>query len=115
MDIESRIFNIETDLRSLHDRMGKVEDKAASAWNSIRETKEDLGDLYDKVEELEKDVKDMKVTQDKLNSNIRWLVRIVGILAAVVLFAGIIAWRNGSDVPEKVVEAVVPLLQNLPK
>ena len=52
MDTETRLYNLERDNADIRDRLGKVEDKAEGAWKTIKETKEDVGDLYDKIEEL---------------------------------------------------------------
>lgn len=57
------IQNLETAVRDLSMCMGKVEDKADSAWHRIRETQQDISDLYDKVDELDQNVKTIMATQ----------------------------------------------------
>lgn len=62
------IQNLETAVRDLSMRMGKVEDKADSAWHRIRETQQDISDLYDKVDELDQNVKTIMATQVSMDS-----------------------------------------------
>ena len=129
MDIEQRVYNLERDHADFRDRLGKVEDKASAAWKSINETKEDVGDLYDKIDELTKDVQEIKSNQadmgedmrkikskqDNIDTNIRVIYKILIGIGALILITGIVALKRGSDVPEKVVEALVPIVQALIK
>ena len=68
---ETRIQRLEQSVESLCSRMGKVEDKAEGAWKTIRETKEDVGDLYDKVDELDRNMKTMMEKQNVLETDMK--------------------------------------------
>jgi len=70
MDNETRIYNLERDVANLRDRLGAVEDKAASAWHTIKETQEDVGDLYDKIDELDRSVKAIMASQKNMDDRI---------------------------------------------
>ena len=67
---EDRIHSLEEASRNHAERIGKVEDKAESAWKTIRETKEDLGDLYDKVDELDQNVKTIMASQHNIDKSL---------------------------------------------
>lgn len=70
MDTDTRIYNLERDVASLRDRLGAVEDKASSAWHTIKETQEDVGDLYDKIDELDRSVKAIMASQKNMDDRI---------------------------------------------
>ena len=112
-DTESRLYNVERDIKNIVDRLGKVEDKASGAWNTIREINGRMDKIEAKVETMEKDVKELKIGQDKLHETVKWVVKGLALLGAVILVTGIIALKNGSEVPEKVVEAILPLVKNM--
>lgn len=81
MDTDTRLYNLERDVASLRDRLGAVEDKASSAWHTIKETQEDVGDLYDKIDELDRSVKAIMASQQNMDNRISELekqVREVG-------------------------------------
>ena len=129
MDTETRLYNLERDNADIRDRLGKVEDKAESAWKTIRETKEDVGDLYDKIEELTKDVQEVKSTQmsmgvvvnkikakqDSIGDDIKIIYRILIGIGAVIIITGLVALKKGSDMPAQVVETLIPVIQQLIK
>lgn len=129
MDTETRLYNLERDNADIRDRLGKVEDKAESAWKTIRETKEDVGDLYDKIEELTKDVQEVKSTQmsmgvvvnkikakqDSIGNDIKIIYRILIGIGAVIIITGLVALKKGSDMPAQVVENLLPVIQQLIK
>ena len=50
---EDRLQRLEASVETISGRLGKVEDKASSAWKMINDVKDDVGDLYDKVEEMD--------------------------------------------------------------
>lgn len=129
-DQEMRIYNIERDMANFRDRLATVENSAKGAWNTLRETKDDVDNLYDEIGEMKKDIqalltkqnsmeadmKDIKVTQTSMEKTMKWMTWAIIGLFAVVALAGFFSWKNGSDVPEKVVEAVVPIMKEmLPK
>ena len=65
-DTETRLYNLERDNADIRDRLGKVEDKASSAWKTINEMKEDVSDIYDKIEDLASDVSAIKAAQTNM-------------------------------------------------
>lgn len=127
MDIEQRVYNLERDNAEFRDRLGKVEDKASAAWKSINETREDVGDLYDKIDELTKDVqeikkaqtnmevdvKEIKTKQEGMLTSIKLLRNCLIIVGAVIMVTTIILLKQGSDIPEKVIDAVIPVVKTL--
>ena len=112
-DTESRLYTVERDIKEIVDRLGKVEDKASGAWNTIREINGRMDKIEAKVETMERDVKELKVGQDKLYTIVKWVVKGTIILGAVILVTGLISLKNGSEVPEKVVEAILPIVKNI--
>ena len=127
MDTDVRLYNLERDNAEIRDRLGKVEDKASNAWKSINEVKEDVGNLYDKVEELDRNVKEvitrqtnmevdmktMKADQSDIHDILKKMKKWIAGIALIILVAGIVAYKKGSDIPGKVVELVVPYLNQI--
>ena len=118
--LEIRVHDIEVDLRGMHDRLGKVEDSAKSAWHTINEAKDEIGDLKTEVNEVKKEVNEMKVDVKGIKAGMetqakymKWLAIAVGVLALVIATTAIVSMSKGSDVPEKVVELMVPVIQSL--
>ena len=123
-DTETRLYNLERDNADIRDRLGKVEDKASSAWKTINEMKEDVSDIYDKIDDLardvqtiksvqdsmEIDVKEIKVKQDGMLQSIKLLRNCMIIVGAVIMITTLVLLKSGSDVPEKVVEDVIPVI-----
>lgn len=94
---EERLQRLEASVESLSLRLGKTEDKASGAWNTIRETKEDVGDLYDKVDELEKHVKALVTRQATMETDVKivkseqaGIAKTLKWLTGGVIFLGII-------------------------
>lgn len=124
---DARILSLEQASRKHEGDIAEVKDKAASAWHEIRETKDDVGNLYDKVEDMdtnvkgmmskqndmEKDVKAMKAEQTDIREEVRKTKKLLYAVIAVIVIAGIIAWKKGSDIPGQVVELIAPTIQKL--
>lgn len=124
---DQRIQSLEQTVRKHEGDIAATEDKASSAWHEISEVKDDVGNLYDKVEELDKNVKtvmgkqtdmerDMQViknSQTNMTGEIKSLKKWLIIIGAVIAIAGFIMYKNGSDVPEKVVELILPAIQKV--
>ena len=120
--LEIRVHDIEIDLRGMHDRLGKVEDSAKSAWHTINEAKDEIGDLKAEVNEVKKEVNEMKVDVKGIKAGmetqakyIKWLAIAVGALALVIATTALVALAKGSDTPQKVVELLVPVIDSLKK
>ena len=113
MDTDSRIYQCERDIKEIVDRLGKVEDKASGAWKTIGEINGRMDKIEAKVDGLEKDVKELKVGQERLHDTVRWVVKGLIVLGVIIMVTGLVALKNGSEVPQKVVEAVIPLLKGM--
>ena len=111
MDIDSRVYQCERDIKDIVDRLGKVEDKASGAWNTIREINGRMDKIETKVDSLEVDVKEIKATQNDTNRKLKWIIRGLVVVGVIILTVGVIELKNGSDLPSKVVEVVLPLLK----
>lgn len=111
MDLDSRVYQCERDIKEIVDRLGKVEDKASGAWNTIREINGRMDKIETKVDSLEVDVKAIKATQDEANKKLKWIIRALVVFGVILLTVGLIELKNGSDIPAKVVETVLPLLK----
>lgn len=95
-DLQQRVFRAEKDITILYDRMGKVEDKASSAWKTINEVK-------NTVHELVEDVKDLKVSQKGINRSVKRLSVLVGVLTVVSIFFFIYIWRHDAELAKSIV------------
>lgn len=120
MDVDTRLFTAEQDIKNIFDRLGKVENKAAGAWKAVVDANADIADLRTEVKDLRKevnevkqDVKEIKMNTATMYKAIKVLAWVVGALALAVVFAAIFASNNGSKVPEKVVETLLPLLSTV--
>ena len=127
MDVEIRIHDIEKDLRDIHDRLGKTEDSSKSAWKAINEIKDFIAQIEGKFTALkndgesmrkkqnsmEVDMQRLKITQDNIESSIKMIFKCLIVIAVVIVVTGIISMANGSKVPEKVVEAIIPVIKTV--
>ena len=118
--LELRVHDIEIDLKGIHDRLGSIEDSTKSAWHKINETNIEVDNLYEEIDGLKKevnemktDVKGMKAEMETQSKYLKWLAIGVLVLAGVILVTGLVAMSKGSDVPEKVVELMVPAIQKV--
>jgi len=113
---EDRLQRLEASVETISGRLGKVEDKASSAWKMINDVKDDVGDLYDKVEEmdcnlkammekqtvLETDVKIVKSEQAGIAKTLKWLtggVIFLGIITGAFLF---FMWRKDAALVKEI-------------
>lgn len=113
MDSDTRLYNCERDIKDIVDRLGKVEDKASGAWKTIAEVNSRMDKVEQKVDSLERDVKELKVGQQQTNKYMKWMFKGLLVMAAVILVTGLIALKNGSDIPEKVVDIIVPMIADI--
>jgi len=111
MDLDSRVYTCERDIKDIVDRLGKVEDKASGAWKTIGEINSRMDKIETKVDGLEVDVKEIKASQDSTNKKLKWIIRALVVIGVIILTVGVVAIKNGSDIPEKVVEIVMPLIK----
>lgn len=120
MDVDTRLFTAEQDIKNIFDRLGKVENKAAGAWKAVIDTNADVADLRTEVKDLRKQVNEVKqdVKEIKLNMQTMFkLMKFIGFgvlfLGVVILVAALVATFKGSDVPEKTLELMIPAMQKL--
>ena len=93
--LETRVMQLEQNQIMLFDRMGKVEDKASSAWKTINEVKED-------VRELKEDMKEMKVGQSKQNKILKTLCIVMCILTVIVAGFFIYIWKHDAELAKSI-------------
>jgi len=120
MDVDTRLFTVEQDIKNIFDRLGKTENKAAGAWKAVIDTNADVADLRTEVKDLRKQVNEVKqdVKEIKLNMQTMFkLMKFIGFgvlfLGVVILVAALVATFKGSDVPEKTLELMIPAMQKL--
>ena len=127
MDLETRVYEIEKDIKSIYDRLGKSENKAAGAWNEILDTNTRVGKMENRIEQIcteisdlkrdneqmKVDIKTVKASQDETHSEIKKMKKWIYGIAIIILVAGIVAWKKGSDIPKQVLELTLPYLNKL--
>ena len=113
---EDRLQRLEASVENISGRLGKVEDKASSAWKMINDVKDDVGDLYDKVEELDCNVKSMMEKQTVLETDVKivkseqaGIAKTLKWLTGGVIFLGIITgaflffmWRKDAALVKEI-------------
>lgn len=102
MDLEQRVFTLETDIKHLFDRMGKVEDKSEGAWKTIRETKSEITTLRQEVDELKKDVKQMKSEQAGMSKKLTAIMVILSVLGVICLGFFVYIWRHDAELAKSI-------------
>jgi len=117
MDDSSRILAIERDIADLRDRMGSVESSAKGAWKTINEVngrmdkiETEVTALKTTVNSMEKDVKQLKLETSETTKAIKILIKVVAGLCGVVALYFFYSIKSGSDLPEKIVETILPLI-----
>ena len=103
MDLEQRVLIVEQDIKSLLDRMGKVEDKAAGAWNTIREVNQRMDKIEKRMETVEADVKQIKSEQQSINRSLKVLIGVVSGLAVVVGGFLVYIWRHDAQLAQSII------------
>lgn len=94
-DFGARLGKVESDQIRLFDRMGKVEDKASSAWKMINEVKED-------VRELKEDMKEMKLAQAKQGKVLKTLCIVMCVLTVIVGGFFVYIWRHDAELAKSI-------------
>lgn len=93
--IVARVSTLESNDIVLFDRMGKVEDKAKGAWNTINEVKKDMN-------ELKQDMKEMKVAQGRQGKTLKILCVIMCILTVIVGGFFVYIWRHDAELAKAI-------------
>lgn len=102
MDLEQRVFTLETDIKHLFDRMGKVEDKAASAWNTIREVNQRMDKIEKRMETVEADVKQIKSEQAGMSKKLTSIVVILSVLGVICIGFFVYIWRHDAELAKSI-------------
>lgn len=97
MDYEQRIHEIEKDLISVHDRLGKVEDKASGAWKTIGEINGRMDKMEKRMESLEVDVKSVKSEQMGITKKLKVLIAMVAVIGVISVGFFIYIWRHDAE------------------
>ena len=72
-----------------------------------------IREIISRQGDLERDTKEMKAEQTGIKDDIKKNKRILYAVIAVIIIAGLIAWKKGSDIPGQVVELIAPTIQKL--
>lgn len=108
-DIDVRVDRLEVNYTKLVDRLSKVEDKSAGAWNTIREVNGRMDKLEDTVREIKKeqqgikeDVKIMKQQQSDTNRTLKVLVGVVSVLCVICIGFFVYIWRHDAELAKSI-------------
>ena len=102
MDLEQRVFALETDIKHLFDRMGKVEDKAASAWNTIREVNQRMDKIEERMETVEADVKQIKSEQGSMSRMLKVLIVMMSVIGVICVGFFVYIWRHDAELAKSI-------------
>ena len=102
MDIETRVDKIEENILRIVDRLSKVEDKSAGAWNTIREINGRMDNLEKRMETMETDMKQIKSEQISIGKSIKVLIGIVSVLCVISIGFFIYIWRHDADLAKSI-------------
>ena len=102
MDLEQRVLIVEQDVKNLLDRMGKVEDKAAGAWNTIREVNQRMDKIERRMETVEADVKQIKSEQQSINKSLKVLIGLVAGLGVIVAGFLVYIWKHDAELAQSI-------------
>lgn len=108
-NIETRLQRLEADSISMHDRMGKVEDKASAAWKTINEVNTKVDKIEEKVNSIDQrmnsfegDIKGLKVSQAQNSKDLKWIKWLVIFSACISVAFFIYIWRHDADLAKSI-------------
>ena len=102
MDIEQRVYTLEQDIKTLYDRMGKVEDKAAGAWNTIREINGRMDKIEKRMETVEADVKQIKSEQGSMSKKLTAIMVILSVLGVICVGFFVYIWKHDAELAKSI-------------
>ena len=116
MELDARVDRLEQQYTAMVDRISKVEDKSAGAWNTIREVNGRMDRLEDTVKDIKKeqqdikkeqqgikeDVKIMKQQQNDTNKTLKVLVGVVSVLCVICIGFFIYIWRHDAELAKSI-------------
>lgn len=103
MELTERVDRLEQNYISVIDRLSKVEDKSAGAWNTIREINGRMDKLEKRMETMEADVKQVKSEQQSTNKSLKVLIAVVSILCVISAGFFVYIWRNDAELAKSLV------------
>ena len=99
---ETRLQRLEASVESLSLRMGKTENKAAGAWNSIMEINGRMEKMEKRIETMEADVKQIKSEQASMNKSLKVLIGVVGGLCVIVGGFLVYIWKHDAELAQSI-------------
>lgn len=109
MDYEQKLHDFELKLLNVFERLGKVEDKASGAWNTIREVNGRMSKLEDTVLQLKNEqqvikenVTIMKQQQAGINKTLKVLVGVVCFLCVICIGFFIYIWKHDAELAKSI-------------
>ena len=99
---EDRLQRLESSVESLSLRLGKTEDKASGAWNTIREINGRMDKMEKRIETMEADVKQIKSEQASMNKSLKVLIGVVAGLCVIVGGFLVYIWKHDADLAKSI-------------
>ena len=111
-----KIANLESQMADVRERLGKVEEKAGSAWHTIREVREDVVNLSKqmdamktnvsqiaaKQDSMEGDLKQIKIEQKGINRSLKVLIGVVAFLSVICLGFFVYIWKHDAELAKSI-------------
>lgn len=102
MELTERVDRLEQNFISVIDRLSKVEDKSAGAWNTIREINNRMDKLEKRMETMEADVKQVKSGQQSTNKSLKVLIAVVSVLCVISAGFFVYIWRHDAELAKSI-------------
>lgn len=99
---EERLQRLEASVESLSLRLGKTEDKASEAWNTIREINSRMDKVEKRMETVEADVKQIKSEQASMNKSLKVLIGVVAGLCVIVGGFLVYIWKHDAELAKSI-------------
>lgn len=99
---EERLQRLEASVESLSLRLGKTEDKASGAWNTIREINSRMDKVEKRMETVEADVKQIKSEQASMNKSLKVLIGVVAGLCVIVGGFLVYVWKHDAELAKSI-------------
>ena len=109
VDIDVRVDRLEQQYTNMVDRISKVEDKSAGAWNTIREINGRMDKLEETVKQIKseqqsikEDVKIVKTQQGGINRSLKVLIGVVGFLCVISIGFFVYIWKHDAELAKSI-------------
>lgn len=128
VDLDTRVFQCEKDIKDLIAKYSAVEDKVKGAWKTIGEVNVEVGNLRTEIGQVKKDVEtlqkrftnmeiDMKETKTTMTS----MLRLIKIMMIVLIFVGAISigffvyiWKHDAELATSILTLGSAMSKALP-